>query len=62
MRQIDLPCGNAEHQPCIFHIGHRNPFRAPSEALALIFQTVNASAFGANPNRFTSRAAADQRQ
>lgn len=26
MQQIDLPCGNAEHQPCIFHIDHHNPF------------------------------------
>lgn len=58
MQQIDLPCGNAEHQPCIFHIDHTTRSRAPSEALALIFRPLTPVRFGANPNRFTSQAAA----
>lgn len=44
MQQIDLPCGNAEHQPCIFHIDHHNPLTPVR--------------LGTNPNRFTSQAAA----
>ena len=58
MQQIDLPCGNAEHQPCIFHIDHHNPFTRAQRSTGANFQTVNASAFRANPNRFTSQAAA----
>ena len=33
MQQIDLPCGNAEHQPCIFHIDHHDPFTRAHAAL-----------------------------
>lgn len=45
MQQIDLPCGNAEHQPCIFHIDHHNPFTRAQRSTGANFQTVNASAF-----------------
>ena len=45
MQQIDLPCGNAEHQPCIFHIDHHDPFTRAQRSTGANFQTVNASAF-----------------
>lgn len=45
MQQIDLPCGNAEHQPCIFHIDHHNPFTRAQRSTGANFQTINASAF-----------------
>ena len=45
MQQIDLPCGNAEHQPCIFHIDHHDPFTRAQRSTGTNFQTVNASAF-----------------
>lgn len=45
MQQIDLPCGNAEHQPCIFHIDHHDPFTRAQRSTGTNFQTVNASSF-----------------
>lgn len=45
MQQIDLPSGNAEHQPCIFYIDHHDPFTRAQRSTGANFQTVNASAF-----------------
>lgn len=45
MQQIDLPSGNAEHQPCIIHIDHHDPFTRAQRSTGANFQTVNASAF-----------------
>ena len=58
MQQIDLPCGNAEHQPCIFHIDHHNPFTRAQRSTGANFQTVNASAFRGKSQPFYQPAAA----
>ena len=58
MQQIDLPCGNAEHQPCIFHIDHHNPFTRAQRSTGANFRPLTPVRLGANPNRFTSQAAA----
>lgn len=58
MQQIDLPCGNAEHQPCIFHIDYHDPFTRAQRSTGANFQTVNASSFGGKSQPFYQRAAA----
>lgn len=58
MQQIDLPCGNAEHQPCIFHIDHHNPFTRAQRSTGANFRPLTPVRLGANPSRFISQAAA----